>query len=86
MGNPVEVGLAVITASLGIFALSVAIIGWLFASLRLVERTLFLAPALLLIKPGSITDLAGIALLLALSVRPLLRARRARSAGAERWH
>lgn len=83
MGRPVEVGLAVISASVGVFALSVAIIGWLFVPLRPVERALFLAPALLLIKPGSVTDVAGIAVVLALALAPWLRARRDRDAAAK---
>ncbi|WP_439579364.1 TRAP transporter permease [Elioraea sp.] len=66
MGTAIEVTLAVITATIGIFALSVAIIGWLLAPLGHAERALFFAAALLLISPGAITDLAGIALVLAL--------------------
>jgi len=66
MGSAVEVGLAVMTASIGIFALSVGIIGWLFVPLSIIERLLFGAASLLLITPGSVTDLGGIALTLAL--------------------
>ncbi|WP_372619230.1 TRAP transporter permease [Falsiroseomonas sp.] len=80
MGEPLEIALAAVTASLGIFALSVAIIGWLFVPLGLVQRLVFGATSLLLIKPGSVTDLAGIALILAFGGLAWLR--RPRVAGA----
>lgn len=76
LGGAVEVALAAVTASVGIFALSVAIIGWLFVPLALPARVLFGLAALLLIRPGALTDLAGIALVLALGLRS--RARRHR--------
>jgi TRAP transporter 4TM/12TM fusion protein len=77
MGEPLEVGLAVATASLGIFALSVAIIGWLFAPLGMIERAVFGGASLLLIKPGSLTDVAGVALVLAFGGLAWLRRGRA---------
>jgi TRAP transporter 4TM/12TM fusion protein len=80
MGEPLEIALAAVTASLGIFALSVAIIGWLFVPLGLVQRLVFGAASLLLIKPGSVTDLAGIALILAFGGLAWLR--RPRAVGA----
>jgi TRAP transporter 4TM/12TM fusion protein len=80
MGEPLEIALAMVTASLGIFALSVAIIGWLFVPLGLAQRLVFGAAALLLIKPGSVTDLAGIALILAFGGLAWLR--RPRAVGA----
>ncbi len=78
MGEPLDVGLAFVTATLGIFALSVAIIGWFLVPLRMIERLGFAAASLLLITPGSLTDLGGIALILALG--GIARLRRSRAA------
>jgi TRAP-type uncharacterized transport system fused permease subunit len=50
----------------GIFALSVAVVGYLKHPVGMVERVLYLTSALVLIKPGMLTDVAGGALLLAL--------------------
>lgn len=66
LADAIEVVLAVITASVGIFALSVAIIGWLAVPLGPLARMLFFVAALLLIRPGTATDLGGIAIVLTL--------------------
>lgn len=65
MGTWPDIALAAVTASIGIFALSVGIIGWLFVPLSILERLGFGIASILLIAPGSVTDLAGIALILA---------------------
>jgi TRAP-type uncharacterized transport system fused permease subunit len=66
----------VVTASLGIFALSVAIVGWFLVPTSMPERLLFGAASLLLIKPGAMTDLSGIALLALLGAAAWARRRR----------
>lgn len=76
MGEPLAVALAVVTASLGIFALSVAIVGWFLVPTSMPERVLFGAASLLLIKPGALTDLSGIALLALLGAAAWARRRR----------
>ncbi|QGP90989.1 Tripartite ATP-independent periplasmic transporter, DctM component [Neomoorella glycerini] len=58
-GGPAAIGLAVLSALLGTTALAAAVQGWLLTRLTPVERVLLLAAALLLIKPGLLTDLMG---------------------------
>lgn len=80
IGDPLEIVVTLITASIGIFALSVSMIGWLARPLGLVERALHLAAALLLIKPGLESDSVGILLFGALCTFAFLR--RPRTAAA----
>lgn len=63
IGRPAEVVLAVATACLGVVGLAAAGEGWLLGRAPVWERVLFLVGALLLIKPGWKTDIAGMALL-----------------------
>jgi TRAP transporter 4TM/12TM fusion protein len=76
IGQPLEVLLAVCTATLGVVGLAVAGEGWLFARVVAWERLTALAGALLLIKTGWMTDLAGLSLL-AVVVASQLRRRAA---------
>jgi TRAP transporter 4TM/12TM fusion protein len=55
--------LAFATASVGVICLAASLHGWIFGPARLWQRALFLVAALLLIKPGLYTDLAGLALI-----------------------
>lgn len=59
IGTPVEIAVAVVSASIGIAAMSVACIGWLFAPLNAIERLAFLAAALLMMNTEGQTDLIG---------------------------
>ncbi|MFA5026472.1 MAG: hypothetical protein WC713_01220, partial [Candidatus Methylomirabilota bacterium] len=61
--QPLEILLAACTAILGVIGLAVAAEGWLLCRLAVWERLLALIGALLLIKTGWATDLAGMALL-----------------------
>ncbi|MEE4117489.1 MAG: TRAP transporter fused permease subunit [Paracoccaceae bacterium] len=61
-GGFLEVAWACLTASIGIFALSVAVIGWLRAPLGPAIRLLFLACSLTLIYASWASDLLGLAL------------------------
>jgi TRAP transporter 4TM/12TM fusion protein len=63
IGRPTEVALAATTAALGVVGLAAAGEGWLLGRAPAWERVLLLAGALLLIKPGWKTDVAGLALL-----------------------
>jgi TRAP transporter 4TM/12TM fusion protein len=76
MGEPLAIALAVVTACIGIFALSVGIVGWFLLPLTLVERLVWGATSLLLIKPGLESDLLGVGILLLLGGFAWLRARR----------
>ncbi|WHY34992.1 TRAP transporter permease [Cytobacillus firmus] len=57
-----SVALVVITSTLGIYALASSLGNYLNAKLTIVERVLMFAGALMLIKPGMITDIAGFGL------------------------
>ena len=59
MGNAVKAILASVTALIGATCLSVAVVGFIRRNLNGFERLVSLAAALLLIKPGWMTDLIG---------------------------
>jgi TRAP transporter 4TM/12TM fusion protein len=52
-----------LTALIGIFCLASCVEGWMFKEENLIQRVILLAAAILLIKPGLWTDLAGLVLL-----------------------
>ncbi len=62
MGEPLDVVLAAVTALVGVVGLAAAGEGWLLGRMAAWERLLTLGSALLLIKPGWMTDLAGLVL------------------------
>ena len=66
LDTPLNVGLALATASIGIFALSVACIGWLARPLGWPLRAAFFVASILMISTSGLTDIAGIAILAAL--------------------
>ena len=68
VGDWPSIVLAVISAVVGVFALSVAVIGYLRQPVSLVERGGYLVAAVVLIKPGLWTDSLGILLLAGLVV------------------
>jgi TRAP transporter 4TM/12TM fusion protein len=77
-GGTGEIIWAAITATIGVFALAFSLegYGWILGPLGWPARCLFFAAALLLIKPGLATDLAGFAAIaLALGVHAWLRRR-----------
>jgi TRAP transporter 4TM/12TM fusion protein len=57
-----QVILAIITACIGIFALSTGVHGYFMGRLNILEKVLFIISALLLLKPGGVTDILGIGL------------------------
>ncbi|MBI5969403.1 MAG: TRAP transporter permease [Deltaproteobacteria bacterium] len=57
-----QILLAFCTATIGAISLAAGVEGWLFYRCTYFQRALMLAAALLLIKPGIITDLLGLAL------------------------
>lgn len=63
VGESWEIGLAVITGLLGTMALGAAVQGWLLKKAGWIERGILLIAALCLIKPGWVTDLIGLGLL-----------------------
>jgi TRAP-type uncharacterized transport system fused permease subunit len=70
-GNPIEIILACITAIIGVALLSGMVQGWFIGlgTIGYVERILFLASSLLLMKPGWITDVIGVCIVAALYLR-----------------
>ena len=62
IGEPLDVVLAAVTALVGVVGLAAAAEGWLLGHMAVWERLLTLGSALLLIKPGWVTDLAGLIL------------------------
>jgi TRAP transporter 4TM/12TM fusion protein len=62
-GDWVDIGRAVLSGSIGVVALAAGLEGYFVRNATWLERGLFLAAALLLIDPGLLTDLIGLALL-----------------------
>ncbi len=60
----VKIVIVAVTAAVGVIALASAIEGWLLKRCSLLERLLLLVSALSLIRPGGITDLIGIGIIL----------------------
>jgi TRAP transporter 4TM/12TM fusion protein len=84
MGSPLNIIMAVITASIGIICLAAGIIGYLLKEANVLERVILLAAAILLIKPGWITDIigllfVGLVVILQLRTEPLDRDRKGRA-------
>jgi TRAP transporter 4TM/12TM fusion protein len=69
--------LALASASVGCLCLAAGLHGYLLAPARMWERAMLVAAAVLLIKPGWITDLVGLALLAAVAAVQLPRRREA---------
>ena len=65
--------LALITAIVGMVALSSSLIGYLVAPLKNFERVILFGGGLLMIKPGLVTDIAGIAIFSAILFMQLRR-------------
>ncbi len=63
IGTWKEITVAIVSAIIGTMALAASVQGWLITKANIFERILLLAGALMLIKPGIITDAAGLALL-----------------------
>ncbi|RJQ67651.1 MAG: TRAP transporter permease [Desulfobacteraceae bacterium] len=67
VGSTWEIVSVIVTGLLGTLALAGAAQGWLLARLTLLQRAVMLAAAIALIKPGWITDIVGLGLLLAMT-------------------
>src|SRR5688572_13692093 len=68
-----EISLALVSGIVGVIALAAGLEGFFFKTATWVERALFLAAALLLIDPGVVTDLVGLACLASALVMQRLR-------------
>ncbi|OPY86616.1 MAG: Sialic acid TRAP transporter permease protein SiaT [Smithella sp. PtaU1.Bin162] len=79
MGSVTNIIIACITAVIGVYAISISLIGWIFTKVPVWGRVACLASAILLIKPGFQTDVLGFAVLAAVGVVNYLYRRRERS-------
>ena len=64
IGSATEIMIAIITGLVGTMTLAAAVQGWLLRNATWIERGILLIAALALIKPGWITDLIGLGLLI----------------------
>lgn len=76
IGPPGEVMLAAISGIAGVMALAAGLQGYLLGPMNWIQRGILLVAALLLIKPGLMTDLVGYGLLLATIISQLILGRR----------
>lgn len=72
-GVTLHLGLSLLTAIIGMVALSSSLIGYLAAPLRTLERVILGAGGLMMIKPGLVTDIAGVAIFAAILFLQLRR-------------
>ena len=78
IGSPAEIALATTTSLAGVLILSIGVVGRFYIGigrLSLFERLVCLASALLLMRPGSVTDIIGIGIILPLVFWRLMRRR-----------
>ena len=64
IGSTTTIVTTIISSCIGVVALSAGLMGWFLKKATWLERLLLVAGALLLIKPGLITDLIGLSLLI----------------------
>jgi len=73
IGSWTTIVTTIISASIGVTALSAGLMGWFLKEATYLERVMLVAGALLLIKPGLYTDAVGLALLIIVIVIQKLR-------------
>ena len=78
IGDPLSVVLAAVTSSVGIAACAAGIQGYLFRPASVLERVMLLTASFLLIKPGWVTDVIGLGLLIPVLISQGLLAKIAR--------
>jgi TRAP transporter 4TM/12TM fusion protein len=81
-GTVLEIVLAVITGLFGTLALAAGAQGWLLQRLSWPQRVIMLAAALTLIKPGWLTDIVGLGILLIIGLSQIFALRKARITSA----
>jgi TRAP transporter 4TM/12TM fusion protein len=80
IGDWVTITTSCVSASIGVICFAAALQGWMLREARAWERVVLLAAAILLIKPGYITDAIGLALLAVVFVAQKRDVARLRSA------
>jgi TRAP transporter 4TM/12TM fusion protein len=73
---------AAITSSIGVVALAGGVIGWLVGKASLLERVFLSAAGLMLIYPGTVTDIIGLVLIATVVMTQRIRVRRLSGAAA----
>lgn len=61
IGTPLEIILTLITAIIGIYGIAAGAEGWLKRNMKWWERLIIIGSSLILIKPGIVTDMIGLA-------------------------
>ena len=67
-GTPLEIVTVFISAFVGVTIMSTGFQGWLLWRLNILERLIFVAGGMLMFVPGTVTDLAGLAIIAAMLV------------------
>lgn len=75
-GDPLWIAMAIVSASIGVTALAGGMMGYFIDRNNIAETVGLVAASLLLIKPGSLTDLIGLGLLAVICALQYLRVRR----------
>ncbi len=83
-GSPtgLDIAMTVVTGLLGTLCLAAAVQGWLLSKMGLALRLLMLVAALALIKPGWMTDVAGLGIFLIIGAFQLIARKKAKLAQA----
>jgi TRAP-type uncharacterized transport system fused permease subunit len=82
VGSVPEIILAILTACVGTYLLAIGLMGFQFAKVSLLFQMLYIACALLMIKPGWTTDLVGLAGAIVLSLVNFSAGKNRKIAGA----
>ncbi|MEY8402227.1 TRAP transporter permease [Oscillospiraceae bacterium 44-34] len=79
-GSPLEIVTVFISAFVGVTIMSTGFQGWLLWRLNILERLIFVAGGMLMFVPGTVTDLAGLAIIAAMLVFNMKKWRGGRAA------
>ncbi len=80
--TPLQVVTVTVTAFIGMFGVASAVEGFLFSSMNPIVRILSLVGGLMLIKPGTLTDIIGVVLVLLIMAFQKARSKKANSASS----
>ena len=78
--TPAQVILIVVTALLGVFGVAAGIGGYIFSNTNPILRLLIIAGGLMLLVPGTFTDVVGVALVAFVCIADFLSAKRLKTA------
>lgn len=81
--SPLNAIIAFVTAAIGVYALSISVFNYFSAKLNILERVVFFVAALLLMKPGLMTDVIGLAILIVFLALHIMRAKKQGDAVSE---